>query len=145
MFKNKYSDEILAISIPKEFASKFVVSSTVPKKTQAQIKRINQKEEEVEKADAIYAKNSSSNVTTKTTPLSPTKPPVPKRVSSGKPRYTGDPSVGKGAIQKAGYQCENNTLHTTFAARSTGQQFMEPHHLIPISSQNLFSSNIDIT
>ena len=33
MFKNKYSDEILAISIPKEFASKFVVSSTVPKKT----------------------------------------------------------------------------------------------------------------
>ena len=32
MFKNKYSDEILAISIPKEFASKFVVSSTVPKK-----------------------------------------------------------------------------------------------------------------
>ena len=141
MFKSKFSDEILAISIPREFASRYLITKASPKITKKQ----QQQNDEYENADAIYAKTASSNVTPITTAAAPTPAPPPKRTSSGKPRYSGNPAIGKGAIQKALYQCEYDKTHSTFTARSTGQQFMEPHHLIPISSQGLFSSSIDIT
>lgn len=62
-------------------------------------------------------------------------------------RYSKNPLIGKVAINKADYKCENNNLHETFISSHTRQQFMEAHHLIPINQQAIiwerYGVNID--
>lgn len=50
----------------------------------------------------------------------------------------------KEAIEGAGYQCEHDSTHTTFIAKSTGQAYMEGHHLIPMKYQAQFDCGIDV-
>lgn len=70
-------------------------------------------------------------------------------ISSGSiaKRYSKNPIIGKIAIQKANYLCENMNDHSTFISNTTKKQYMEAHHLIPISYQeemwNRFGVNID--
>lgn len=45
------------------------------------------------------------------------------------------------ALEQANYQCEFNNSHTTFLVNN--KQYMEGHHLIPISNQNKFDKNLD--
>lgn len=62
-------------------------------------------------------------------------------------RYSKNPMVGKIAINQVDYKCENNNEHTTFISNTTRNQYMEAHHLIPISYQeemwDRFNVNID--
>lgn len=62
-------------------------------------------------------------------------------------KYDRNPLIGKIAIIESGYKCINDEMHTTFSAKSSNKQFMEAHHLIPISFQseiwNRFNVNID--
>jgi 5-methylcytosine-specific restriction endonuclease McrA len=137
--KDKYSNDVLAISLPYEFVKKYTVVKPKPV-----AKAVLQKtKDEDNAADALYVAATGSSITPIVT-NTPQPAPSPKAKKPGKPRYSANPAIGKGALQQAGYTCEN-CGGTTFTARSTGKAFMEPHHLIPISQQGLYSNNIDIT
>lgn len=64
-------------------------------------------------------------------------------------RYSKNPIIGKVAVKKATYQCENDPVHETFMSSRTKHQFMEAHHLIPINLQDemwdKYDVNVDCT
>lgn len=139
--KEKYTDKVLAISIPCEFANRYVI--TKAKQNMSSLSKLAKDAEQA--ADAVYvAAMTKTSITPSYSPAAPQPAPAPKRTSKGKPRYIANPSIGKGALARAGYICEN-CGQGTFTARSTGQNFMEPHHLIPLSRQGYYGSKIDIT
>lgn len=146
MFKYANKDCILAISIPREFYSKYNVTGT---------QRINRKSSSVsvkiqrdyDVNDSEYASDTNSSSTpSEVTPLAPANAPSGlKRNASNKAKYRGKPSRGKGAIEQAHYTCEYDPSHQSFKSEKTGENYMEPHHLIPISNQGLYKKDIDIT
>lgn len=143
LFKEKHSAKVLAVAIPYEFAQKYNIKHVKSPQLTANKQKVQKQASTT--AHAQYLSSvSSSHVTAQQSPHTPQPAPAPKRASGGKPRYTASPSIGKGALQKAGYICEN-CGNGTFIARSTGNNFMEPHHLIPISCQGNYSVTIDIT
>lgn len=48
------------------------------------------------------------------------------------------------AMMHAGYCCEVNTDHDTFIRKNSLVNYVEPHHLIPISNSDDFSVSLDI-
>ncbi|MBO6291181.1 MAG: HNH endonuclease [Selenomonas sp.] len=44
----------------------------------------------------------------------------------------------------ANYACDIDHGHATFTAASTGHQYMEAHHIIPLKLQERFSSSLDV-
>lgn len=74
---------------------------------------------------------------------------VKPTISSGSlaKRYSKNPLIGKIAIQQANYCCEYINEHITFISNTTKMQYMEAHHLIPISNQEemweRFGVNVD--
>lgn len=48
------------------------------------------------------------------------------------------------AMESAGYLCEIDVCHRTFTAKSTGHQYMEGHHAIPMKVQNSFNTSLDV-
>lgn len=50
-------------------------------------------------------------------------------------RFRINPLLGKIAIKKAYYSCENDYQHETFISKKTQQKYMEAHHLIPVCFQ----------
>lgn len=48
------------------------------------------------------------------------------------------------AIESVGYTCEIDTCHATFTAKSTGRQYMEGHHAIPMRYQDKFANSLDV-
>lgn len=142
LLKSKFNDYILAISIPYEFAKKYTISKKINTLT------THQQETDLanlQLQDFAYTHDTNVSSTALETPLSATPAPKPRRKGKNKPRYIANPSIGKGAIQKAQYKCELELEHSTFKSRKTNEMFMEPHHLIPISKQYLFENDIDIT
>ena len=137
--KDKYSNNVLAVSLPYEFVKKYTVVKPKPI-TKAVLQKTK---DEDNAADALYVAATSSSVSPIVT-NAPQPAPSPKAKKPGKPRYSANPAIGKGALDKAKYICEN-CGGTTFTARSTNKAFMEPHHLIPISQQGFYSNSIDIT
>lgn len=53
-----------------------------------------------------------------------------------------DPALAKNAIKNAKYKCEIDPKHTSFIAKN-GKNYMEGHHLIPISKQGNFSKSLN--
>ena len=48
------------------------------------------------------------------------------------------------SIKAASYKCELDNEHTTFVAKSTGEQYMEGHHAIPMKQQDNFDVSLDV-
>ncbi|MCR5150574.1 MAG: hypothetical protein K6B52_05065 [Clostridiales bacterium] len=48
------------------------------------------------------------------------------------------------ALEGADYCCEHNHEHHTFISQSTGREYMEGHHLIPLRFQKEFENSIDV-
>lgn len=48
------------------------------------------------------------------------------------------------SLESAGYQCEINSEHVTFTAKSTGYPYMEGHHVLPMRFQNKFTRSLDV-
>lgn len=48
------------------------------------------------------------------------------------------------AIEGANHICENNGTHETFISKTTGQAYMEGHHLIPMKFQDQFKYGLDV-
>ena len=54
------------------------------------------------------------------------------------------PAVSAAAIRTANFLCEIDQNHQTFMSRAKGQRYVEAHHLIPISKQQLFHVSLDV-
>jgi predicted HNH restriction endonuclease len=48
------------------------------------------------------------------------------------------------AIENAKFKCEHNIKHLTFTSKTSGENFVEAHHLIPMKFQDEFESSIDV-
>lgn len=48
------------------------------------------------------------------------------------------------SIESAGYLCEIDARHKTFTAKTTGYQYMEGHHILPMKMQNKFTNSLDV-
>jgi 5-methylcytosine-specific restriction protein A len=55
-----------------------------------------------------------------------------------------DPKVARDSIANSNYRCEFNREHQSFQSPVTGEQYMEAHHLIPLSQQNCTQVSLDI-
>jgi 5-methylcytosine-specific restriction protein A len=68
----------------------------------------------------------------------------PKTVTTSSTQWRRNQIIITQAIEGAGYQCEHDPSHMTFIAKSTGQAYMEGHHLIPMKYQSEFECGIDV-
>lgn len=85
----------------------------------------------IEKVDSIKEENINDKVAVgahKVVPLAVT------RGSAGR-RFKINPILGKIAIKNANYLCEFDKAHKTFISKRTGKNFVEGHHLVPVSYQ----------
>lgn len=62
---------------------------------------------------------------------------------TGSEKYPRDPTVAARALKIAGYVCEVNSEHPSFIRKSDGENYTEPHHLIPISAYKEFQYCLD--
>lgn len=72
-------------------------------------------------------------------------PIPPKRKISGRYTYARDERFAAEAIRKAEFKCECDHNHKTFKSHVNDRDYVEAHHLIPISNQEKFNFSIDIT
>ena len=68
----------------------------------------------------------------------------PKTVTTSSTQWRRNQIIITQVIEGALYQCEHDPAHMTFIARSTGQAYMEGHHLIPMKYQSQFDCGIDV-
>ena len=59
-------------------------------------------------------------------------------------RWKRNEIVKKQSIEMAHNLCEINSQHVTFTAASSGKQYMEGHHAIPIKKQSYFNVSLDV-
>lgn len=52
--------------------------------------------------------------------------------------------IKRQCIKAANYKCEIDNNHETFIAKSTGEQYMEGHHAIPMNRQDYFDVSLDV-
>lgn len=45
---------------------------------------------------------------------------------------------------QANYRCEINPSHQLFTSKATGQNYLEAHHIIPVSLGSQFSVQLDV-
>jgi len=77
--------------------------------------------------------------------VSPGKIPRPKTKKIGKTeKYSSNPRRARISLEKASFKCELNSAHLTFTNKKSGNQYMEAHHLIPMSKQGLFEFDLDV-
>ena len=80
-------------------------------------------------------------------PISPErKPQIPpeKQDCNGSSKYPRNGSYAKQALEQANYKCEINSEHTTFISKATNKQYMEAHHLFPMSAQEEIDNSLDV-
>jgi hypothetical protein len=58
--------------------------------------------------------------------------------------FVRDPNRGKNAIVAAEYRCEADPSHKLFLSVSTGRNYVEGHHLIPMNAQPDFEFSLDV-
>lgn len=58
--------------------------------------------------------------------------------------YTRDIRKKANAIRKANFLCEISNSHPLFKSRTTNQNYVEGHHLIPLQQEDNFSFSLDI-
>ncbi|WP_338749824.1 HNH endonuclease [Bacillus sp. FJAT-52991] len=66
------------------------------------------------------------------------------RQKEGKEVWPRDAKKAKVAIKKASFMCEIDDSHESFLSASSGKQYMEAHHLIPLKVQHEFENNLDV-
>jgi 5-methylcytosine-specific restriction protein A len=69
--------------------------------------------------------------------------PKPKKYG-GTEKYSTNPRRAKCSLENANFKCELNPSHQTFVNKNSGKQYMEAHHLVPMSKQGSFEFDIDV-
>ena len=68
----------------------------------------------------------------------------PQKIKSKSMKWKRNPIVAAKALNQASYKCELYPKHPAFISRTTGKNYVEAHHLIPMSLQGKFShENLD--
>ena len=75
------------------------------------------------------------------TPCTPQ--PIPHYL--GGKKWKTNPGIGKDCIIDTDYKYEVNSTHNTFIARVTNENFVEVHHLVPMSYQEEFEASLDVS
>jgi 5-methylcytosine-specific restriction protein A len=70
--------------------------------------------------------------------------PPPLVAGAGANRYRRDPNVAALAQRRAGFRCEVDQRHLTFTSRASKANFVESHHLIPMSVQGALTVSLDV-
>lgn len=141
MFRNKYDDSLFIVIIPSEFADKYTISNTASTYNKYVPSVKDNKTDRENEAQYDLDVDSEVNATYLSTPAPA---PAAKSGSKGK-RYATKPSLGVGALKNANYTCEVCGTKITFSRKKGGAQYMEAHHLIPMSKQGLYMNSIDHT
>jgi 5-methylcytosine-specific restriction endonuclease McrA len=69
----------------------------------------------------------------------------PKKVKRGNSlAWDRKPGIAKSAIEKANYKCLVSDGHASFTSKKTGKQYVEAHHIYPMSSQGKFNHSLDV-
>lgn len=66
------------------------------------------------------------------------------RIENGRKSYVRNPDIKKIAIENANFCCEYNKEHKYFISKSTKQNYVEGHHLIPMEFQDEFDYSLDV-
>jgi 5-methylcytosine-specific restriction protein A len=69
---------------------------------------------------------------------------IPKKSASVIQRVYRNPRIAKEALIKAEYKCTLDQSHQTFIHKSSGNAYMEAHHLIPLQVQHRFEYSLDV-
>lgn len=77
------------------------------------------------------------------TPEAPQEKPE-QTIRSNIKTFPRNPGIAKEALIKANYKCEIDPSHLTFIAKKTDQNYVEAHHLIPMSIQKDFTFKLDV-
>lgn len=75
-------------------------------------------------------------------PIKPRTLPQRRQIESS--RWNRDRIIVQQALRSAHFLCEVNPAHTTFIAESTGKNYIEGHHIIPMNCQDAFANSLDI-
>ncbi|MCQ4636062.1 hypothetical protein NE619_04930 [Anaerovorax odorimutans] len=67
-----------------------------------------------------------------------------KNFSGSRRVYKRDPQVSANAIRLAGFKCEVDESHSFFLSHRTGKNYVEAHHLLPISCEDEFDVSLDV-
>lgn len=67
-----------------------------------------------------------------------------KQIISGQSVYVRDSKISATAIQHADFLCELDPTHKTFTSKANNHNFVEAHHLVPISKQGKFDVSLDV-
>lgn len=70
--------------------------------------------------------------------------PPTKLINTVKNVYYRNSQVGMTAIVYHQFKCQINSKHTFFISRYTHKNYIEAHHIIPISNQPLYNYGIDV-
>lgn len=70
--------------------------------------------------------------------------PVGKKIVVQREEWNRSAIIKVQTLEAAEYKCEINPAHNTFIAKSTGKQYMEGHHAIPMNLQDKFDKSIDV-
>jgi 5-methylcytosine-specific restriction protein A len=120
--------------------------------TTAQIKKIIPVSQNDELYDSYYNQSineiNDDNINEKVAEGAHKTQPVKATGTVGRRNKT-NPLLGKIALKKANYSCQNDKSHQSFISSKTGHIYMEAHHLIPVCCQNeiweKYGVNIDCT
>lgn len=64
--------------------------------------------------------------------------------SKGRKSYPRDTQVAVNVLRIAGYKCEIDENHPSFIRKSNGENYTEPHHIIPINAYKDFEYSLDV-
>ncbi|RXJ98671.1 hypothetical protein CRV02_13040 [Arcobacter sp. CECT 8989] len=87
--------------------------------------------------------NDFENITPLAPERKPQKPPD-KEECNGTRKYPRNASYAKQSLVNANYKCEINSEHNTFISNATNEQYMEAHHLFPLSAQDRIYNSLDV-
>lgn len=59
-------------------------------------------------------------------------------------KYKRDVTAARFALRRANFKCEFDNNHASFIRATKNETYMEPHHLIPLSQQELFEFSLDV-
>jgi len=66
------------------------------------------------------------------------------KITNSSTRYKRNPSQAASVIKKNNYKCQFDPTHDSFVSASSGNQYVEVHHLIPISKTDDFTYSLDV-
>lgn len=70
--------------------------------------------------------------------------PVPPKSAASRSGYVRNVNFAALALKRANFKCEIDPNHETFLARARKHQYVEAHHLVPISKQEYFKVSLDV-